>query len=188
MMKMAKTDVRGSLKMAFCKDRRIAVYQWLDSKVVNCVSSYLHFGVSTIKRQVGSNRKNFTCPAAIVHYQQHMGAIDRADQMRAHFGGFAAQSHFKKWYKKVIMAVMDCMLLNGLVMWNLSAEKVTGRRKMHRFKFFQAIAHELLYYKTEEVTSPIGSPGGRRQRRDVPSDEADNSGPHVTVDCYGRNP
>jgi hypothetical protein len=70
-----------------------------------------------------------------------MGTVDRADQMRAHFGGFAAQAHFKKWYKKVIMAVLDCMLLNGLVLWNLSAEKIAGRQKLSRFEFFQVIAH-----------------------------------------------
>jgi hypothetical protein len=32
-----------------------------------------------------------------------MGGVDKGDQIRGHFGGFAAQSHFKKWYKKTLI-------------------------------------------------------------------------------------
>lgn len=145
---------RGTFKMTFCHRSNLAAFQWCDSKVVNCVSSYRDFRVSSIQRQVGTERKRFLCPAALIHYQQNMGGVDRGDQMRAHFGGFASQSHFKKWYKKTVMAILDCMLLNGLRIWNMSAEKDRTRKPLSRFEFMQAVAYELLKYQTKSLVSP----------------------------------
>jgi hypothetical protein len=146
--------------MEFCRDLQIAAYQWADSRVVNCVSSYLDFNVDSVLRQVGSKQQRFPCPTGLTHYQQHMGGVDCADQLRSHFGGFAAQLHFKKWYKKTIMAKLDCMILNALVMWNMSCGKVEHRKELTRFEFLQVIAHKLLHYKTEELVSPDQAQGG----------------------------
>ena len=146
---------RGSYKMAFSKDYGIAAFQWTDSKVVNCISSYLDFRTAEVHRQIGPERLPFPCPASLVHYQQHMGGVDKADQMRSHFGGFASVSHFKKWYKKTLMTVLDCMLLNGFQLWNMSCEKVPGRRKLKRHEYIQYVADSLLRYKTAALTSPM---------------------------------
>jgi Transposase IS4 len=145
---------RGTFKMAYCDEANIAAFQWCDSKVVNCISSYCDFGVSTVQRQLGSERVELQCPSTMVYYQKHMGGVDKMDQMRSHFGGFASQSHFKKWYKKSLMAVLDCMLLNGLKMWNMSAKKVKGREELARFRFIHVVAEELLRYNTPELCSP----------------------------------
>jgi hypothetical protein len=53
----------------------------------------------------------------MIKYQQMMYAVDKGGQARAHFGGFSSKAHFKKWYKKQFLAILDCMLLNGLVAW-----------------------------------------------------------------------
>jgi hypothetical protein len=164
-MNLNGKEGRGTCKMALCRETNIAAFQWLDSKIVNCVSSYLDFRMSRIERQIGAQRKSFHCPSALAHYQQHMGGVDKGDQMRTHFGGFAAQSHFKKWYKKTLMAVLDCMLLNGLHMWNMSAKRVEGRKTMERYEFMQAVAHELLHYETKILTSPVKSPAQRSRNR-----------------------
>jgi Transposase IS4 len=156
---------RGTFKMAYCNGANIAAFQWCDSKVVNCVSSYCNFGVSTIYRQVGAERLSVPCPSAMVHYQQHMGGVDKMDQMRSHFGGFASQSHFKKWYKKSLMAILDCMLLNALNLWNMSAKKVAGREEICRYKFIHCIAEELLRYETPRLCSPQQPPTKKRGRQ-----------------------
>ena len=52
------------------------------------------------------------------------------------------------------------MLLNALVMWNMSCEKVEDRKELTRFEFLQVIAHQLLHYKTEELVSPDQAQGG----------------------------
>ena len=114
--------------MAYTHGLGLATYQWCNSKVVNCVLSYLDFCPATVQRQISPTKKSFHCPAALAHYQKNMGGVDKTDQMWGHFGGFAAQSHSKKWYKKALMAVLDCMLLNAWHIWNLLAEKIEGRK------------------------------------------------------------
>ena len=111
-MKLDAKAGRGTMIKAYCRQRKLAAFQWCDSKVVNCVSTYLDMSTTQVKRQVGAEKKQFDCPSALRHYQENMGGVDKGDQVRGHFGGFAAQSHFKKWYKKTLMAILDCMLLN----------------------------------------------------------------------------
>ena len=141
--------------MAISKKYGIAAMQWADSKVVNCVSSYLNFSERTIQRQIGRNKESFPCPATLVHYQENMGGVDRIDQMRSHFGGLASVSHFKKWYKKALMAVIDCMLLNGLHLWNAVAEKLPDRVKLKRHRYLRVISDFLLTYETPTFMSPV---------------------------------
>ena len=100
-MNLDKKSTRGEFKIAFCREAQLAAFQWKDSKVVNCVSSYLDFSVVTICCQVGSQKKAFPCPGSLKHYQDNMGGVDRGDQIHSHKGGFAAQSHFKNGTKRV---------------------------------------------------------------------------------------
>lgn len=153
-MQNTKGLERGSCKLAVSNKYGLAAIQWCDTKVVNCISSYLDFGMKTCQRQVGTRKESFPCPSALRHYQENMGGVDKADQMRSHFGGFASVSHFKKWYKKTLMAVVDCMLLNGFHLWNMTAEKIQGRKRLKRHEYVQYVADALLNYKTKVFSSP----------------------------------
>jgi len=171
--------------MGISKKFGIAVMQWADSKVVNCVSSYLNLEELTIVRQIGRDKLQFPCPAALVHYQRNMGGVDRIDQMRSHGGGLASVSHFKKWYKKALMAVIDCQLLNGLHLWNATAEKIAGRVKLKRAKYLRLISDFLLTYETKTFMSPSRPAGQNRVARFAasPVDEAlTEEAPTRTID------
>lgn len=152
-MNLNNKSGRGTFKMAICERAKVAAFQWCDSKVVNVVSSYMDFRVASAPRRVGSERNQVQCPGAIVHYQNYMGGVDKGDQIRSHFGGFASQSHFKKWYKKTVMALLDFMLLNAWKLW-MSCERIEERETLERYEFLQCVAHELLHYKKESLMSP----------------------------------
>jgi hypothetical protein len=186
MMNLHKKSGRGAYKMAICDAANIAAFQWCDSKVVNCVSSYLDFRVASTQRRVGSDRRMYSCPSALVHYQNHMGGVDKGDQIRGHFGGFAAQSHFKKWYKKTVMALLDFMLLNAWKMWNMSAERIEKRERLQRFEFLQIVARELLTYKTPLLVSPQKFPTGRQQAEQIELVEAHKHDKHEFVEPTER--
>ena len=116
-----KSD-RGTCKPAYDKENEILIGQWNDDKVVNFCSSVNEIGLGTIRRQVGSEKKEFPCPLALVQCQKNMFGIDKGDQMRAHNGGFSDHVHFKKWHEKVHLATLDCGLLNARIAWNMSAD------------------------------------------------------------------
>jgi len=78
-----------------------------------------------------------------------MFGVDKGDQMRLHGGGFARKAHFQKWYKRSFMAIMDFMLLNSLIKWNMSAKEKPElhRSKFTRHDFYTWIAEALLQYE-----------------------------------------
>ena len=115
------SDNRGAVLLYHDAVNGLVLGQWVDSKTVNFVSSFEDSGSGTVLRQVGSEKRELTCPVPLIRYQNNMGGVDNGDQMRFQFGGFANVTHFKKWYKKAGLAILDCMLLNSYIAWNLSA-------------------------------------------------------------------
>jgi Transposase IS4 len=90
---------RGTYKILIDKNNGVLCCQWVDSHVVNVVSSILSNKITSVKRQVGSKKKDFDCLWVVTKYQKNMQGVDKSDQMRATFGGFAAKAHFRKLYK-----------------------------------------------------------------------------------------
>jgi Transposase IS4 len=97
-MNLDKKEGRGKYKFSVDKDNKILCAQWVDSKVVNVVSSILSFEISKVHQQIGSKKQPFPCPYVITRYQKNMIGVDKSDQMRAAGGGFAAKAHYQKWY------------------------------------------------------------------------------------------
>ena len=109
----------GSYKFGYDDVLQILCVQWKDSKVVNVVSSVVDNNVETVQCQIGSKQQNFLCPTVLRKYQSFMFGVDKGNQLRAAGGGFALKAHFKKWYKKGFFAILDMMLLNAYIAWNI---------------------------------------------------------------------
>lgn len=162
---LKKSLPRGTYQQAYDDQNRVLLTQWVDSRVVNVVSTLNDTTIQTCQRQIGSHKQTFPCPAVVRKYQQDMGSIDRNDQMRMHGGGFSNKAHFKKWYKKVYLAILDCMLLNSWIAWNMSVDESprTGRRKLKRHEFFQYVSQSLLDYREPTLAYGNLSPEQVRQ-------------------------
>jgi hypothetical protein len=78
-------------------------------------------------------------------YQMFMLGVDKGDQMRAHGGGFSQKAHFKKWYKKLYLAMLDAMLLNTLVVWNDRSQDIRlDHPIMKRHEFYQHCTQRMM--------------------------------------------
>ena len=154
---------RGFSQMFYDKENRLIVGQWLDSKMVKFVSTLNNSKIIQVERQVGSSKKTISCPAVVKKYQEDMGSIDKNDQMRLHGGGFSAQGHFKKWYKRVYLAILDTMMLNALFAWNASVTTENERRQLDRHEFLAYIAETMMNYKDSEETSSRNRVLGARE-------------------------
>jgi Transposase IS4 len=140
-------DARGSYKLMVDKTNKVQCLQWVDSKVVNAVTSLLSSEITFVHRQKGSQKIRYDCPMAMRMYQLWMLGVDKGDQMKAHWGGFSRKAHFKKWYKKIYLSILDAMILNGLVVWNDSALDVSlNRPTMKRHEFYQYCAQRMMSY------------------------------------------
>jgi hypothetical protein len=140
---------RCESKIAFDKVNGIMLLQWRDSNVLNCVSSILDTTIEETQQQIGRNSKIFSVPRPLKAYHRFMFAVDKGDQSRMHLGGFAQ----KQRYKKSFFAILDCMLLNSWISWNMSVEELprVRRNKLERFEFYEWISTSFLLYQDEEV-------------------------------------
>jgi Transposase IS4 len=150
LMTLDKKDGRGKYKFIVDKHNKVLCCQWVDSKVVNVISSILSFEVAEVHRQVGSTKKKYTCPFVVTKYQKNMIGVDKSDQMRAAGGGFAAKAHYQKWYKRVYFAILDMMTLNSLIAWNLAA-KVTATGRTISYSKQELKRHEFLWYISQSM-------------------------------------
>ena len=64
-----------------------------------------------------------------------MFGVDKGDQIHVHMGGFAQKAHFKKWYKRIHLGVLDIMLMNSHIGWNLAAAENGSNDGPRRGKF-----------------------------------------------------
>lgn len=146
-MNLSKKTDRGSCKMLYDKEDKVLIGQWNDNKVVNFVSMLNDGGIGCVKCQVGNTKIELSCPNSLIAYQQKMGGVDKGDQMRGHMAGFSNKVHFKKWYKRVYLAILDCGLLNSFVAWNMSAEdRSNARFSLTRHAFYHYVAHKMCNY------------------------------------------
>jgi Transposase IS4 len=157
LMNLTPKDGRGKFKLCADKINHILALQWVDSKVVNVVSSYCDTGVGAVHHRVGSQRPDVPCPSCLMRYQRTMFGVDKGDQMRVHGGGFAAKAHYKKWYKKQFLAIIDCMLLNAFVAWNMAAggrQRVTASKyPLKRHHFLMSVSQSMLDCKDDDAAS-----------------------------------
>lgn len=148
LLDMKKNEAeRGDVNITYDEDNDIVVLEWFDNKIVRACSSIPNAAMEEIKRRVGSELVDVKCPTLLRLYQLHMFGVDKGDQHRAHMAGFASKAHFKKWYKKVFLGILDIMMLNGYAAWHLAREKRPQLKNFKRHEFYQYVAAQLCSYK-----------------------------------------
>jgi len=147
-MSYSRHCTNGTMKMAVDDANGIMCLQWVDSKVVQVVTTKVNTSVGEVLRQQGSQKQRMPCPEAIIHYQRHMYGVDKGDQIRAHGGGFSIKAHYKKWYKKGFFAILDMILMNALFSWNMAATNnpQLGLSIMSQHDLYWYIAQRMLNY------------------------------------------
>jgi hypothetical protein len=189
---LKKTDGRGTFMRAYDKNNHVAEIQWVDSRVVNFVTTDTNnnWSIGEVKRQVGSKKMVVKCPNAIRRYQQTMFGVDKGDQLRARSGGFANKAHFKKWYKTIHLGLMDIMLVNGFVLFNMYMQIKTERagryfQKLQHHEILMYVAEYLLSYNEQSQNPP--TPEAVRNRRSKAESDSRKHKPVVINNALNKN-
>ena len=83
------------------------VTQWRDKKDVSMMSTCVNDGTVTVKR--AGKDKEIPCVADF--YNQHMGGVDKSDQMLTSYE--IERKRVKKWYKKVFHHLVNQSVFNA---------------------------------------------------------------------------
>jgi len=71
--------------------------------------------------QVSTKKESVPCPEATIDHQKNRCGVDKGGQIRAHGGGFSGKALCQQWHKKGFFAMLDMMLMNSLMSWNMAA-------------------------------------------------------------------
>lgn len=143
-------STRGSYRQAVSAAHQITAVSWFDSAVVKMVSNADSSTSISLTRRVGSAMQPYPAPACVAEYNKNMQGVDRLDQLRGRFS--LADGHsFKKWYKKLAMALLDVARVNAYMSRKLVVD-TSKERDPHR-SFVTELTYELLSGKWMEAPS-----------------------------------
>ncbi|GMF40174.1 unnamed protein product [Phytophthora lilii] len=139
---------RGTSRQGVSVDRTMVAASWYDSAIVSVVSTADASTMTTVTRQVRADRQTFSAPTCVKEYNTYMQGVDRLDKIRARFS-LADGRSFKKWYKKLGLAVVDVARANAYLTRRLVADS-SGVRDAHR-EFIVDLISELVSGKCKEA-------------------------------------
>ena len=132
-------DSRG-IAVSTTLDDKIHCFVWLDSKPVFFVDTL--FGCSlhtTVPRGMSDGtRTQIACPEAVKAYNENMGGVDLADQMRRFYTCTHRSS--RRWYLRLFWFLVDLAIDNALILESFRPDQ--RRRKNKDFR--KELATELL--------------------------------------------
>jgi hypothetical protein len=145
-----KDCTRGTSRQAVSADRNTVAASWYDSAIVTVISNADASTLTTVARQVRSEKRTVSAPTCIKEYNANIQGVDRLDQVRGRFS--LADGHsFKKWYKKLGLALVDIARSNAYFTRKLALGQ-TNDRDSHR-DFIASLSSELLSGKWKEAPS-----------------------------------
>ena len=190
---------RGDFLHAVTKKHKILAASWCDGNIVTIMSNADSSSVSSVTRLVKRKHIGVPAPICIKEYNQHMQGVDRNDQVRARFS--IADGHsFKKWYKKLGLAIVDIARVNAFLTRRLHRKEDGDERDSHRQFMIELIkdmisgrwqnapSDDVMLFGEDDQVDEMRSPGGARVQaplssRPTPSQLFSPSSTHST--CSG---
>jgi len=165
-------EPRGSLMQGVSSSHNIVAASWMDGNAVNIISNADASEQGQVTRLIGKEPVVFPAPKCIVEYNQHMQGVDRLDQLRAKYS--LADGHsFKKWHKKLALAIIDIARCNAYVTRCMVMENQS--RNAHR-DFMVELAAELITGKWKATVQDEGFFFADPQTSSMPSTPTSTSG------------
>ena len=114
----------------------IGASAWMDNKVVTVMYTGHNPAehTSVLRRQKDGTRSSFPCPVALSEYNQHMGGVDRGDQLR---GYYMTKMKSRKFYKYIYNFLVGVTITNAFILFRSS-------HSMSLKKFHEVLAKELI--------------------------------------------
>jgi len=117
----------------------VAAIKWQDNKPVAILSTYHNpKDVTSVKRKNRDGTPSIVpCLAAVAHYNEIMGGVDRFDQRRKRY---AIGRHSVKWWHRLLIFLIDLSIVNSFIKWNC---KNGGQREQLSFRL--ALVRQLTF-------------------------------------------
>ncbi|XP_041961435.1 piggyBac transposable element-derived protein 4-like [Alosa sapidissima] len=113
-----RTSKRGDMRWDRIEGD-VLVVQWKDTRVVSCLSNFHNANDYTeverlVRKDTVWNKVAVRQPAIISDYNQHMGGVDRSDQM---INAYSVLRKTQKWWKTLFFHFVDIAVVNSFLLF-----------------------------------------------------------------------
>ncbi|GMF31732.1 unnamed protein product [Phytophthora fragariaefolia] len=107
---------RGSFKIARSKlVPNTTAISWWDSRPVRFLCTGGSTAIDRVGRQDGAEQVEVPCPRVVKDYHAFMGGVDVHDQLRLQRYSLQRALRFKKYYKSLVLGLIDLAIVNGYI-------------------------------------------------------------------------
>jgi hypothetical protein len=171
--KEMKKKGRGSSVAFVREDRKLAITEWFDTRIVTLGSNCRAVEEETIvERWDKKQRKQITisCPRSVADYNKYMGGVDMADRMISYYR-FAYRT--RKWTVRFLHHFIDAACSNAFI--EMQAHEENSRPSLNKLILYRFhVAEHLLcrpkpeQYVEENDDCEVASAGDFKKRRPLP--------------------
>ena len=143
---------RGEHIAAQVTPKNVQCFVWKDRKPVNFVNTICNYNsMGVVSRKLGDGSSiEVACPTAVKLYNQNMGGVDLADQLRGAYT--CTRKSRTRWYMRLLWFFLDLSIVNAYILESVSPNHVppiakTGRQKKRyrsQLAFRKQLAIELI--------------------------------------------
>ena len=154
---LEKRMERGQHKSEWVLRNTVHCFLWKDRKLVGFVDTFCSDGdETTVTRKLGDGtRIAVRCPESVKLYNQYMGGVDLADQLRNAYSCSRKSAH--KWYMCLFWFFLETSIINAFILMQESPNHTPARnrtqRKLAHREFRLQLAKELIGTFTARQTT-----------------------------------
>ncbi|CAF2117128.1 unnamed protein product [Rotaria magnacalcarata] len=138
----------------------VSVIKWMDKKEVFIASNYFDPAVENevSRRDKDGNRKQISCPLAIVQYNKYMGGVDLSDQKIKYY---TIDRKSKRNWMRIFFHFLGMSLVNSFIYYkNLSNSNITT------VEYISSISTALIsnYFSRKRIERPLAISNHKKVR------------------------
>ncbi len=112
---------------------------------------------TVLRRQRDGTKKSFSCPLATASYNQHMGGVDRGDQIRVYY---ATKLKCRKFYRYIVNFLVGVAISNSFILHHHCYPNAkVSLKSFHETVAVQLIGNYCSRRKPGRITYPVHSLG-----------------------------
>ncbi|KAG3101183.1 hypothetical protein PI124_g11156 [Phytophthora idaei] len=104
---------------------------WWDSRPVHFLCTGGSLEIDRVGRQDGAEKAEVPCPRVVKDYHAYMGGVDVHDQLRLQRYSLQRALRFKKYYKSLVLGLIDLAIVNGYIVHKAYHKNKTSKPLTH---------------------------------------------------------
>lgn len=139
---------KGEVKKVVLDDELIAL-KWMDKRPVRILTTVHDSSMVPKQRRsrlAPGGIEEVMKPKAIEEYNQHMGGVDKSDQLLSYYG-FSHRT--VKWWRRAFFHLLDLSVVNAYILYQQCQQ---GKPKLSHERFRVELAKEMLLKAGSDIT------------------------------------